>query len=519
MAAPHVAAFDYSSLKGETDPKRVPAMLRPYLRDLEHFTLEELALLRWKLMWKSIAREKQLPPREFEDFIKTIWGIRSGRGFGKTLSAANWMGDKAASSPMPIMCAVVAPTHDDVRYTCFEGVTGLLAVIPPVLIKDTNAGLPSITLFNNSFLRGFSGDNPERLRGPQHHVAWCDEIASWRYPDDAWDNLWFGLRLGKHPQVVWTGTPKPTPFMRKLVVNKSSVVTVGTTYENRENLTQTFYDNVAKYEGTKIGRQELLGEILDPEEEGIVRRSWWRMWPADKKLPKFRMIVMSLDTAFTEYAHDKKKQSTDPTACSVWGLFDLKGEEHVILLDCWEDWLGLPDLIKRVKKERKFTYGDADEPMLRPRIVRPEDRPRHTGKSVDIILIEEKGSGISLRQALAKENVMTTPYNPNGMDKLSRLHVTSPMWAHRRVWAPESEVNPGNFKAWAEPLIGQICSFTGEGSVEHDDLLDTTTQAMKLIMDKHVGAMTEKRDLVEEKRQAARQQARRALQPKNPYMT
>jgi hypothetical protein len=523
------SAFDYTTVP-RLDLDNLPAGLRQYKQDLLQFTEEELHFLRWRMMWKGLAREKQLPPTEFEDYTKTIWGIRSGRGFGKTLAAANWIGGEAAETRG--IFAVVAPTHDDVRYTCFEGPTGLYSVIPHILIADTNSVLPSCTLWNGSFIRGFAGDTPERLRGPQHHKAWCDEIASWKYPQEAWDNLWFGLRLGDHPQVLWTGTPKPTPFMRRLDKDPNSVTVTGSTYENRENLTQAFYDNVAKYEGTKVGRQELWGEILDPEEEGIVRRSQWKLWPSKKPLPKFQVIVMSLDTAYGEKQHDKKKQESDPTACSVWGLFELGGkkvehqlqpvggEKNVMLLDCWEEWLGLPALIKRIKRERKLTYGDQDEPILKPRGIRAKHRAKHQGKRVDIILIEEKASGVSLMQSLAVEDILTSGYNPGNADKLTRLHLTSPMWAHGRVWAVESENAPKEPRTWADPLITQVCSYIGENSIERDDLCDTATQAMKMFMDNYIGPLTIKIDPVEAKRQEARRRADKAkkrIKGSNPY--
>ena len=511
------SAFDYSVVP-KIDLDELPKSLVQYKTDLLEFTEEELHFLRWRMMWKSLARQKQLPPKEFDEFVKTIWGIRSGRGFGKTLAAANWLGGEACS--IPGLYAVVAPTHDDVRYTCFEGPTGLYSVVPPILVADTNSSLPSLTLWNGSFIRGFAGDTPERLRGPQHHKAWCDEIASWKYPQDAWDNLWFGLRLGEHPQILWTGTPKPTPFMRRLVADEHSTTIVGSTYENRENLTKSFFDNVAKYEGTKVGRQELWGEILDPEEEGIVKRSWWRIWPDKKPLPKFQVIIMSLDTAFSERQHDKKKQTNDPTACTVWGAFTWKKELHVMLLDAWEEWLGLPDLIKKVKRERKLTYGDSDEPMLRPTGIRAKNKPKHQGKKIDMILIEEKASGISLMQSLAAEDILTTGYNPGNADKLTRLHLTSPMWAHRRVWCIESDTTPGEPKTYMDPCITQVCSFIGEGSIERDDLMDTSTQAMRVFMDQYIGPLTIKKDPVEVQRQKARMAADKAKKKAsggNPY--
>jgi phage terminase large subunit-like protein len=351
------------------------------------------------------------------------------------------------------------------------------------------------------------------LRGPQHHAAWCDEIASWKYPELAWDNLMFGLRLGETPQVCWTSTPKPKPFVRMLSEDPRTVLVTGSTYENSENLPDTYFQNVAKYEGTNVGRQELWGELLDPEEAGFVKRSQWRLWRSGRPLPKFKYIVMSLDTAFTEKTFDKKKQENDPTACSVWGLFEYERKLNVMLLDCWEDRLGFPALMKRVKKERVLTYGDHNEPRIKPQI---GPRHIHTGRKPDLLLIEEKGSGISLRQALAVENIVTESYNPGKMDKLSRLHAVSPMFAHGRVWAVESDIKQGQPKSWANPLISQVCSFVGEGSIEHDDLLDTSTQALKLMMDKFFGPLEFKPDIDELMRQKAIARIQQMKQ-KNPY--
>lgn len=402
------------------------------------------------------------------------------------------------------------------RFTCFEGETGLWNVIPPELIDKANSSLslPSITLINGAMIRGFAGDSPERLRGPQHHAAWCDEIASWKYPELAWDNLMFGLRLGTNPQVCWTSTPKPKPFVRMLSEDPRTVLITGSTYENSANLPDVYFQNVAKYEGTNVGRQELWGELLDPEEAGFVKRSQWRLWKAGRPLPKFKFIIMSLDTAFTDDTFNKKKQENDPTACTVWGLFEYEKKLNIMLLDAWEDRLGFPALMKRVKKERLLTYGDYNEPKLRPIIDGRERTSGHTGRKPDCILIEEKGSGISLRQALAIENVLTEAYNPGREDKLTRLHYVSPLFAHGRVWCVESDVRRGQPKTWANPTISQVCSFVGEGSIEHDDLLDTTTQALRLAMDKFFGALEFKPDIEDIMRQRA---IARLKKSGNPY--
>jgi len=487
-----------------------PGSLR---KQLAAFNTEDLILLRWKMLWKAQARRKQIPPTLLPSGKPwKVFGVRSGRGFGKTLMGANWLGQAAASDPGSYNF-VIAPTHDDVRYTCFEGPTGLFSVIPPQLIADCNLTLPSITLTNRSIIRGFAAVAPERLRGPQSNRIWADEVASWREPNKSWDNLMFGLRLGPHPQIFWTGTPKPTPFVTKLCKYLTDILVLGSTYENRENLADSFYENVAKYEGTKIGRQELYGELIDPEESGFVKRSDWRLWPAGKPLPRFKFILLSLDTAFTEKTFDKKEQENDPTACSVWGMFEYERKEHVMLLDCWEEHLGFPELIRRTKREMKKTYGDADEPLIK--VVLPGQITPHHGRKPDLILIEDKGSGISLRQSLAMENIFAEPYNPGRMDKLSRLHAVSPLFPHKRVWAVESRNNRGNPVSWADPIITQVCSYVGEGSLEHDDLLDTATQALKFLMDKFRMTFTNKVDPDEKTKQAA--DKLRQKKAGNPY--
>ena len=133
-------------------------------------------------------------------------------------------------------------------------------------------------------------------------------------------------------------------------------------------------------------------------------------------------------------------------------------------------------------------------------------------------MIEEKASGISLRQQLLEENILTHGYNPGNEDKLTRLHYVSPMFAAGRIWAVESEINPGNFKTWADPLISQVCSYVGTGSIERDDLLDSATQGLRLLMDKFFGPFTVV-DTTEDREQArAREIAERRLSKKeNPY--
>lgn len=329
----------------------------------------------------------------------------------------------------------------------------------------------------------------------------CDELAAWQYDEDTWDMMMMGMRLGERPQVLWTTTPKPKELIRTLTAPKASRIIVrGSTYDNKANLPETFFDNLAQYEGTTLGRQELYGELIDPEESGIIQRSWINLWPADKPLPQLDFIIMSLDTAYTEKSLDRKGDP-DPTACGVWGLFTYKEMTHIILLDCWEDHLGLPDLMKRVKKELEVRYGDDEDTAL----IRPmfgSGKPLTSGRKPDLLLIEDKGSGISLRQMLDREGIRAFAYNPGKADKLSRLHMASPIFAQRRVWMPESDKKPGRPRSWCEPVIHQLCSFTGERSIKHDDHVDQTTQAVRVLMDKGLLKLTKTPKRVEGDRPA-----------------
>lgn len=449
--------------------------------------------LNWQDAWRKTARPKQVPEvaarLQGKDPQFTECGYLAGRGFGKTRVGAEWLARKAFLDPSGFDSAVIAPTYQDVKFTCFEGESGLLSVIPPELLKAYNKSDMIIEMYNCvgeiATIRGFTAEKPERLRGPQHTRIWADELAAWPY-DDVWDMAMMGLRLGDKPQALWTTTPKPKDLVRKLTADKPGrLIVAGSTYDNRSNLPDSFFDQLQQYEGTTLGRQELYGELIDPEESGLVKRSQFRLWPHDKPLPRFDLVILSLDTAFTEKTMDKRSGDPDPTACTVWGVFHHEKRNNVMLLDCWEDHLGMPDLIRRVKKEMNIAYGDDDDTAL----IKPmfgSSKPLTSGRKPDILLIEDKGSGISLRQMLEREGLEAYAYNPGRADKLTRLHIVSPIFARRMVWLPESSKHPGRPRNWIDPLLHQLCAFTGPGSIKHDDFVDSTTQALRLCMDKRL---------------------------------
>jgi len=464
---------------------------------LAQLTPEQRVYLDWQRRWAATARASQLIP--VGDW--TECGVLAGRGFGKTRVGAEWITRAAYEDPSGFDSAVIAPTYQDVKFTCFEGESGILSVLPPELLVEYNKSDMVIKMRNVmgdiTTLRGFTAEKPERLRGPQHCRGWFDELAAWSYDEDTWDMAMFGLRLGSNPQVLWTTTPKPKGIIRTLTKPKQGRIIVrGSTFDNKANLPDSFFKQLEQYEGTTIGRQELYGELIDPEEAGIIKRSWLGLWPAKKPLPVFDWIIMSLDTAYTEATRDKRTGDADFSACTVWGVFRSKDVGHVLLLDCWQEQLGLPDLITRVKKELRVSYGDdQDAALIKPMF--GSSKPQTSGRKPDILLIEDKGSGISLRQMLEREGIEAYAYNPGRADKLTRLHAVSPVFARHRVWLPESDRHPGKPRTWTEELISQLCSFTGSGSIKHDDYVDSTTQAMRLCMDKSMlGALKpEKREM------------------------
>lgn len=231
-----------------------------------------------------------------------------------------------------------------------------------------------------------------------------------------------------------------------------------------------------------MGKFAFAGQMQQrpaPREGGIIERSWWGLWDHRMMLPYFEHIVTSLDTAYTE------STKNDYTACSTWGLYRRPNKGFgIILLDCWQERLTLPDLIDKVKDEMQVRYGGGEEaPLLKP--MWGPDRLMDQGRPPDVLLIEDKGSGISLRQMLKREGIVSYAYNPGRADKLARLYAVSHLFAEGYVWAPESadDKRKGKPMTWAQELIDQVCSFAGRGSLAHDDYVDSTSQAIRYLSD------------------------------------
>ena len=437
---------EVADLLADPDVQAQFALLKP----------EDQAAWAWRAQWLSKAHKHQVLP--LGDWW-TIWLLLAGRGAGKTRTAAEQVGWWAWTEP-GTRWLVGAPTSSDVRATCFEGDSGLLSVIPAILIEDYNRAFHELKLVNGSLIKGIPASEPERFRGPQFHGAWLDELAAWEYLQEAWDQIMFGVRLGKKTRIVATTTPKPKDLIIELVGRDGDdvAVTTASTYANLDNLAPSFQKQILQYEGTKLGRQEIYAEIIDPEEGGIVQRDMFKLWPDGKEFPKFEYIVQSYDCAYTE------KTINDPTASTTWGIFKpLDGPMSVMLIDAWQDRLQYPDLRPKVIEEYDTVFGEGKEK-----------------KRVDLILVEDKSAGISLIQDLQRAHLPVRAYNPGRADKVQRLNIVANIIARGRVWIPESSKRKGFVRDWAEGFVSQICSFP---ETTHDDFVDSCTQALRFLRD------------------------------------
>jgi len=257
--------------------------------------------------WRFWATTAQInPPGKWQ-----YWLFLAGRGAGKTRAGAEWTREKVKEGYKYI--ALIAPTTSDVRKVMVEGPSGILATgwEHDVDNAGNKMGRPEyspanrkITWANGAYATTFSAEEPDRLRGPQHDAIWADELAAWQYATDTWDMAMFGLRVGQDPRVMISTTPRPIPIIRELVKMDPLIcaITHSTTYQNRANLAPSFFDTIIqKYEGTRLGRQELRGEILE-EAEGA-------LWSRDliehalkPQTSEYRRVIVSVDPSISDKA-------------------------------------------------------------------------------------------------------------------------------------------------------------------------------------------------------------------------
>lgn len=283
---------------------------------VEVFTAEQINALPYE--WAALARPEQLPPAG--DWL--TWLLLAGRGFGKSRTGAEWVRMKAESMPGS-HGALIAPTAADARDVM---VKALLNCTPPWEGLQYEPSKRSLLWANGTTATLYSAEEPDRLRGPQHHWAWGDELAAWPYADEVFDMLQMTLRLGDQPQQCHSTTPRPIALVRRLLADPGTVVTRGSTFDNAANLSDAFIAAVReRYDGTRLGRQELYAEVLDD-----VPGALWQRDQLDRQrmrhAPEMKRVVVAIDPAISA------GEDSDETGIIVAGI----GEDGngYVLADC-----------------------------------------------------------------------------------------------------------------------------------------------------------------------------------------
>jgi phage terminase large subunit-like protein len=263
---------------------------------LAGLTTEQLVELNWD--WKFLGRPNQIAPSG--DWM--IWLLLAGRGFGKTRSAAEAVRSLVCGTT-PL--APGAQTSADARDVMVEGESGILGIHPPDFRPKFEPSKRRLTWPNGAVATLYNAVEPDQLRGPQHSLAWCDELAKWRYAQDTWDMLQFGMRLGDHPQSIIATTPRPIPVLKRIMGQPGTVITRGSTFENRSNLAPSFLDQiVSRYEGTRLGRQELNAEVLDDIPGALWTRAIIDKAREPRAVPQMSRVVVAVDPSGTRGASD-----------------------------------------------------------------------------------------------------------------------------------------------------------------------------------------------------------------------
>ena len=264
---------------------------------LSKLTPEEI--LHLKFDWPFWARPEQLCPPDLGKDGKFIWFAKAGRGAGKTRQFAEWVIDNVQNHGYRHV-SIVGAAADEVRDIQIEGESGIMACSPPWFYPLYEPSKKRLTWPNGAVGHIYYGSEPDKSRGAQSDLIWCDEIVKWKYPIDTFDNLMYGLRLGTSPLCGVSSTPKPTKLIKDLIARPDCIVTSGSTFSNKDNLSDVFISAVVqKYDGTRLGRQELYAEILDDNPNAL----WLREWLDEFRVsnyPTLSRVVVGVDPPASE---------------------------------------------------------------------------------------------------------------------------------------------------------------------------------------------------------------------------
>lgn len=368
--------------------------------------------------------------------------LLAGRGAGKTRTAAEHVANFGLTTPNRRIGIVVA-TFGDGRDTCVEGESGLLRCIPDEDVAVWNRSLGELVLANGTRMRIFSCDQPDRLRGPQHHLVWWDEAAACdkNKQEEVYAQVRLGLRLPPDPKLIITTTPRPTKLIKMLVNDPATRVTKGSTFDNAANLAPEALKELRRlYEGTRIGRQELYAEVLSASEDAIIKPDWWGVWKEDT-YPDGDFTVASLDSAYTE------NKENDASVLTVWRVYEHNGLSRILLIHAWKKRIEFNALVELLIKDC-------------------------TRLKVDRLYVEGKANGLSviqeLRRRTREQRWVVHQVNPKG-DKIARAHAISGVFAAGIVYAPD--------RKWSQEIIEDCSEFPISGR----DSMDSVSQGISEI--------------------------------------
>ena len=269
--------------------------------------------------WRAKARPSQLPPEG--DW--NGWLLMAGRGFGKTRAGSGWINELVETGAAKRV-GLVAATAADARDVMAEGESGIMGTAPSWNVPLYEPSKRRITWKSGAIATLYSAEEADRARGPQHDALWMDEVAAWQEPQSMWDQLQFGLRLGKRPRWLATTTPRPIKLLKALLARDDVVVTRGSTFENEANLAPTFIQALRdRYGGTRLGRQEIEAELLS-DTPGALWQLDWLDRDRVSKAPDLRRIVVAVDPAVSN------NEGSDETGIVVAGI---SADKHVYVLE------------------------------------------------------------------------------------------------------------------------------------------------------------------------------------------
>ncbi|SSC66799.1 unnamed protein product [Ciceribacter selenitireducens ATCC BAA-1503] len=286
--------------------------------------------------WEISGRDEQrAPPGDW-----ATWLVMGGRGSGKTRAGAEWVhGLALAAGPRTdLRIALIAETLGDAREVMIDGASGI-ARIARRMRPEVEISRRRIVWPNGAMAQIFSSEDPESLRGPQFHYAWCDELAKWKHAEETFDMLQFALRLGERPRQLVTTTPRAVPLLKRLIGDAETRVTRLSTADNRDNLAPGFIAALERrYGGTRLGRQELGGELIEDREDGLWRRDRLEALTVRLIEPLRRIVV----------AVDPPAGSGPASVCGivVAGLMD--NGRAAVLADCSVEGKGPADWARAV---------------------------------------------------------------------------------------------------------------------------------------------------------------------------